>query len=269
MLSQYCIEMAHSEILQDRSNAWPYSTQDGMRIYAIGDLHGEIGAFTRILDKIGQDLATRPAHGFHIVCLGDLIDRGENSRSVLDMVMELVRSGSATALRGNHEEMLLSALEKTEDLVTWRQYGGAETLMSFGIPPSSLLHGQDVDLTRQKFAVAVGEERQFFLRNLPYSYQNGDYYFCHAGIRPNIPLAHQETRDLNWIREPFLESTVMHPKFIVHGHTPVEEVDIRVNRVNIDTGAYLTGRLTCLIFEGNTISGFDSKSQHNTRMIYR
>lgn len=234
----------------------------------IGDVHGELRSLRRLLDHISTDLEVRPTQNFHILFLGDLIDRGENSRGVIDIAMQLVRESNTTVLRGNHEQMLLSALTDPRELLAWRQYGGLETLMSFGIAPIELIGNPNVGKVQEKLNQAVGPERKSFIESLPTSFQSGDYYFCHAGIKPGVSLAKQSEHDLMWIRDEFLSSSMRHEKYIVHGHTPVEHIDVHQNRINIDTGAYLTGRLSCLILEGPRMDAFDSKSSANTRISY-
>lgn len=242
-------------------------TDHGTRVYAIGDIHGQIHALKRILNWIEQDLSARPKSDFKIILLGDLVDRGDDSRGTIDLAMKLATSEQIIILRGNHEEMLLGALDKPDDMMDWRKYGGLETLSSFGIDTFELMRGRGIASVHRQFVEKFGSERRHFIETRPYSFECGSYFFCHAGIRPGIPLPEQSPSDLAWIREPFLFSDANHDKIIVHGHTPVEQIEIKPNRINIDTGAYMTGRLTCLILEEDTGYVFDAQNQPITRIF--
>ena len=248
-------------------SSWAHYTVAGERVYAIGDIHGQFPALENIYKRIHFDLNARPVQNYRIVVLGDIIDRGEFSRHVVDFLMARQRTEPITVLRGNHEDMLLRALASPEYLLEWRKYGGLETMLSFRVDMSGLMKGRDIESTHASFVEKFGQERVAYLRSLPYSMHSGDYFFCHAGIRPNRAIAEQDLNDLIWIRDEFLTSSQQHEKFIIHGHTPVERIDLRTNRLNLDTGAYLTGRLTCAVFEGNTASIFDTKGTEFTSIF--
>jgi serine/threonine protein phosphatase 1 len=135
----------------------------------------------------------------------------------------------------------------------WRHWGGLETLHSYGIPLNPLMRGRDYEIAAEAFGRALPASHRDFLASLPTSLTVGRYFFCHAGIRPGVPLQRQSDDDLLWIREPFLESTMNFGKVVVHGHTPTEQPEVLPNRINLDTGAYMTGRLTCAALEGERV----------------
>lgn len=224
-------------------------------VYAIGDVHGCAALLDRLLARIDDDASTAGAAEAPIlVFLGDYVDRGPDSRGVVQRLIEL--KGSARydlrALMGNHEEALLRFLIDPAFGPTWAQYGGLQTLASYGVarPPTLRPRPEDWELTRQAFADAIPREHLTFLSDLELSVRLGDYVFVHAGVRPGIPLADQSAHDLLWIRDEFLGSSRAHDGVIVHGHTPEAEPFLGVHRIGIDTGAYATSVLTALRLEG-------------------
>jgi serine/threonine protein phosphatase 1 len=225
----------------------------GVRIYAIGDIHGRADLLDRMLNCIDADLASNPVRLGIEVYLGDYIDRGPASREVVDRLVARKRTFRAVFLKGNHEGYLTRFLANPAILVDWQSYGGLETLMSYGITPSINANAA----TRAQLAVALDEalpeSHRRFIGNLKPSFTCGDYFFVHAGVRPGVPLAKQREEDLLWIRQDFLLHEEDFGKIVVHGHTPVQQPDVRPNRINIDTGAFATGRLTCLRLEDNRI----------------
>jgi len=220
---------------------------DGIRIYAIGDIHGRADLLDGTLKRIDADLKTNPvAHAIEVF-LGDYIDRGPASRQVLDRLVARNRTHQAVFLKGNHETYLIDFVTNPLILEDWKRVGGFATLMSYGITPSTNAEAQ----LAAAFDQALPESHRQFLGNLKLSFTCGDFFFVHAGVRPGIPLEKQREEDLLWIRQDFLLSEEDFGKIIVHGHTPVAHPDIRPNRINIDTGAFATGRLTCLKLEGD------------------
>jgi serine/threonine protein phosphatase 1 len=226
---------------------------DGVRIYAIGDIHGRADLLVEVFKRIDADLAKNPTAHCIEVFLGDYVDRGPASRQVLDQLV--LRSGTRRTifLKGNHEVYMARFLSNPTILENWQGLGGFQTLMSYGIKPSI-----DADPAAQvrlaaAFGEALPESHRKFLANLKLSLTCGDFLFVHAGIRPGVPLAQQREEDLLWIRQDFLICEDDFGKIVVHGHTPVSQPEIRLNRINIDTGAYATGQLTCLMLEGNNI----------------
>lgn len=241
--------------LQSRTTVEPPQPQlpEGTRIYALGDIHGCADLLKEMFTVIDRDLekspVSRPIEVYH----GDYIDRGPDSAQTLDLLIERRRNRTAVFLKGNHEAYFLEVLRDATKFEDWRQFGGLQTLMSYGIQPS--LHAdaaEQAELIRL-LNNALPEEHMQFLCSLQLSFVCGDYFFVHAGVRPGIPLNEQQEVDLLWIRNDFLESDANFGKFVVHGHTPVLQTDKRKNRVNIDTGAYATGNLTLLKIEGSTM----------------
>jgi serine/threonine protein phosphatase 1 len=221
---------------------------EGVRIYAIGDVHGRANLLTQIFELIDADLEHFPPSRNLQVFLGDYVDRGTESRAVIDLLLERGCSHETIFLKGNHEAIMLDFLDRARGFGAWRSLGGAATMMSYGVAPNLGKLGNDIDLVRPlKLAMPTSHLR--FLRNLKCSFTCGDYFFVHAGVRPGVPLEAQKEDDLLWIRNDFLDTSEYLGKFIVHGHTPVECPDIRSNRINIDTGAYATGNLTLLSIE--------------------
>jgi serine/threonine protein phosphatase 1 len=225
-------------------------TPDGVRIYAIGDVHGRADLLSQLLAAIDADVASyQPTRAVEVL-LGDYIDRGPQSREVLDILVARSERRQMVCLKGNHETYIPDFLRNPTILEQWRHFGGLETLMSYGVPPSINADEQQQREIAVAFDRALPESHRRFLADLRASFTCGDYFFAHAGVRPGIPLSQQHEQDLLWIREDFLLHEESFGKIVIHGHTPVAEPDIRPNRINIDTGAYATGRLTCLVLEG-------------------
>jgi serine/threonine protein phosphatase 1 len=226
----------------------------GVRVYAIGDVHGRADLLEQIFVSIDADLGSRPADMPIELFLGDYIDRGPASSEVLDRLIDRCHSHPTFCLRGNHEAYLLEFLNNPAILDEWSRYGGLETLLSYGLAPS--LNADPDERARLANALkrALPAKHRHFLSNLRTTFTCGDFYFVHAGVRPGIPLERQAEEDLLWIREDFLIHEEQFEKIIVHGHTPVLSPDIRLNRINIDTGAFATGHLTCLVLEGRTLA---------------
>ena len=215
----------------------------GLRIYAVGDLHGRSDLLAKLHRCI--DAETQPAQGALEVYLGDYLDRGHDSRGVLDALISRRKEGRRCAfLRGNHEAALDLVLEGSLDLESWRAIGGFETALSYGVDPRRLAAAGPA--AGEILAQAVPPSHRRFVRTLRQSYRFGRYFFAHAGVRPGVPLDRQSAEDLLWIREPFLSASDDFGAIVVHGHTPNAEPELRANRINLDTGAFATGRLTCL-----------------------
>jgi serine/threonine protein phosphatase 1 len=228
------------------------STPADTRIYAIGDIHGRVDLLVETIERIEDDLHRRPVRHAIEVYLGDYVDRGADSRSVIDLLtVRLVQNG-AICLRGNHEDMMENFLRDPAELDPWMQLGCLQTLASYGVDPRPGAAETEIELHR-RFWAALPRAHELFLQCLRDSFICGDFMFVHAGIRPGVPIAHQKLRDMLWIRHEFLDSTAAHEKFVVHGHTPVPHPDIRPNRINIDTGAWRSGNLTCIALQGTTL----------------
>jgi len=225
------------------------------RLYAIGDVHGCHELLRDLLRRIDQDRAGRPTADTCLILLGDFIDRGPGSREVCDLLHGLSETGQAICLRGNHEQSMLDALDGDQRaLGFWLDYGGDATLRSWGIP-DWLIEEADYGAAAAErligaFREAIAPEVVQWLRGLPAFHVQDDYLFVHAGIRPRVPLDEQQESDLLWIRQPFLQSRARHPWRVIHGHSEVDEVQYRPNRIGIDTAAYRSGILTALALEG-------------------
>jgi len=226
---------------------------EGLRIYAVGDVHGRADLLKQLFSRIDEDLGDDPIPESIQVFLGDYIDRGRDSAEVLELMVERASTHRVACLKGNHEIFLAEFLEDPRILGAWSQYGALPTLASYGLKPAI-----NADFTEQvRLAVelrkAMPKSHAQFLAGLKLCLTCGDFFFVHAGVRPGTPLGRQREEDLLWIREDFLLHEEPFEKIIVHGHTPVREPDVRKNRINVDTGAYATGRLTCLKLEQDKI----------------
>jgi serine/threonine protein phosphatase 1 len=229
-------------------------TPHGVRIYAIGDVHGRADLLAQCFGCIDADIAAFPGPRVIQVLLGDYIDRGPQSRQVLDLLVRRSHHHRVVCLKGNHETYIADFLREPAILGQWRHFGGLATLVSYGVTPSINADKQEQRELASAFDRALPRSHRGFLTNLKASFACGDYFFVHAGVRPGVPLSGQHEQDLLWIREDFLLHEGDFGKIVIHGHTPVMEPDIRSNRINIDTGAYATGRLTCLVLEGEDVT---------------
>ncbi len=225
---------------------------DGQVVYAIGDIHGRLDLLQRAAAAIARDVDGLPSVEPVTVFIGDYIDRGPSSRGVLDRLVSSAFPTPIVPLLGNHETMLLGFLDDAAVLQRWRSLGGLETLFSYGVDVREAMTGRGFKAAQYSLLRSFPDEHRRFLLELPRSVTVGDYFFCHAGVRPGVPLTEQDPEDLIWIRDEFLTSDADHGKVVVHGHTPVPQPDLRPNRINLDTGAFATGRLTCLRLYGET-----------------
>ena len=224
----------------------------GWRAYAVGDIHGRLDLLDQLLDKIHDDIASGNSRKILLVFVGDLIDRGPDSAQVVERLRTYEHPGvKPLFLLGNHEEVVLRILGGDAELITkWRWFGGAECLMSYGVDPS-ILTGLDDDEALAVVRDAIPKSHVEFLESFDDSCRFGDYLFVHAGIRPGVEFDQQQQSDLRWIREPFLFDETDHGFVVVHGHTIRSEVEMRPNRIGIDTGAFRTGVLTALAIDGS------------------
>ncbi|MDC7786726.1 metallophosphoesterase family protein [Rhodoplanes sp. TEM] len=233
----------------ESSRPGPPSLPAGVRVYAVGDIHGRDDLLRGVFARIDADLEAHPVTHAIEVYLGDYVDRGGGSREVIEALIGRSRDRDTVFLKGNHETYVTGFLSDPTVLRTWRQFGGLETLMSYGVRPSlAPAEADPIQLSRALSRALPDRHHAFFATLMPF-FSLGDYFFVHAGVRPGVPLERQAETDLLWIRQDFLLSEDWHGKMIVHGHTPVREPEFLANRINIDTGAYATGRLTCLIVE--------------------
>ncbi len=226
---------------------------EGMRIYAVGDIHGRDDLLDQLLGQVSADAAAKAPAQNVLIFLGDYVDRGLQSCQVLDRLIAGPPEGfEAVFLKGNHEEALLQFLGDAQFAKTWKYYGGLETLHSYGVTELTLSDDPAVfERARERFEEVLPEAHRSFLEKLSISAVFGDYFFAHAGVRPGIGLERQSERDLLWIRDDFLSSRANFGKIVVHGHTPRENVEFQSNRIGVDTGAYMTNVLTALVLEGS------------------
>jgi serine/threonine protein phosphatase 1 len=237
---------------------WPIGSVDGQLLYAIGDIHGCYDQLRRLLTEIAGD-AERHARGREAILIfcGDYVDRGPASRQVLEALCWLKRRQPFRLefLKGNHEQVMLDYMADPARTTAWLRFGGAETLLSYGVtppapddPPPAHIAARDDLLERLPVA------HLHFLEELDLMVGVGDYVFVHAGVRPGVPLEEQNERDLLWIREDFLDAEASHDRIIVHGHTWQSDApQVEPHRIGIDTGAYETGVLTALRIEDGSV----------------
>ena len=224
-------------------------TPEGLRLYVIGDIHGRLDLLNETFARIDSDRGTQPADKALHVFLGDYVDRGPRSREVLDALIARADRYPVIYLKGNHESYFLNFLQDPSVFADWRHYGGLNTILSYGLTPPIAPDQRSNQELASNLNLALPEPHLQFLKKLELSFTCGDYFFVHAGVRPGIALSKQREEDLLWIRDEFLMHERPYEKIVVHGHTPVIEPDVQPNRINIDTGAYATGRLTCLVLD--------------------
>jgi serine/threonine protein phosphatase 1 len=200
-------------------------------------------------EQVGVDMKTRSFDQAVTIFLGDYIDRGPGSKRVIEQLATGEWPTSIIGLAGNHEDFLTNFLDDAGILDFWRSQGGLATLHSYGVDVGPAMAGRDFEEAQGEFTACFPKHHRDFLEALKISASVGDYFLCHAGVRPGVALDRQSRDDLLNIREPFLSSEAEHGKLVVHGHTPAVTPEIRPNRIGIDTAAYATGRLTCLVLE--------------------
>lgn len=229
------------------------STPPETRIYAVGDIHGRADLLSDIVQRIEDDQRRRPVKHVVEIYLGDYVDRGPDSRGVIDILAARMVRNQAICLRGNHEALMECFFYDRDTLSPWLQLGALNTLAAYQALPVTRSDGLDAAAVHELFLRVFPRTHQLFLQCLRFGYRCGDFLFVHAGIRPNVPIERQDPVDLLWIRQEFLEWPHMHEAIVVHGHTPVPHPDVRHNRINIDTGAWRSGVLTCVVLEGTSI----------------
>ena len=224
---------------------------DGICIYAVSDIHGCADQLAKVFAAIDYHLSRVQPRRPIQVFLGDYIDRGPASSQVIDMLIERGRHYETIFLKGNHEAILVDLLRDPDIFPIFQQYGGLQTLLSYGLVPSVNPSREEQQALIRELAQKIPDPHRRFFDSLSPKFFCGDFLFVHAGVRAGIPLSQQKEEDLLWIRDEFLSNDKSFDKFIVHGHTPVPKPDIRSNRINIDTGAYATGILTLLTIRGD------------------
>jgi len=225
---------------------------DQHRIYCIGDIHGRVDLLYQLHKLIIAD--SDNYHGTKtLVYLGDYIDRGSESKQVLDCLLDETQltSFKKVYLLGNHEQVLLQFLYTDDAHIAndWFKFGGLATLMSYGVELRGIPTLKDLARIRTELHNKIPKQHLDFYKNLSFYYEAGDYFFVHAGIKPKLKLDKQRPEDLLWIRDEFITSQLFHGKIIVHGHTVSPEPELLSNRIGIDTGAYSSGKLTCAVLE--------------------
>lgn len=221
---------------------------EGIRLFAIGDVHGRLDLLEAMLERIESE--TSESDDWRVILLGDYVDRGPDSKGVLERLSGLHKDPKYVLLGGNHDFGFLDFLRQPRAMSLFAHYGGFETTASYGVTPE-LTDDFAARRTRDALLEAIPSSHIDLLHNLERSVSFGDFFFCHAGIRPEVPLDKQDPEDLIWIREEFLNWPELHPKVIVHGHTPQPEAEVLANRVNVDTKAYWSGELTALSISGD------------------
>ncbi|MBP0482395.1 metallophosphoesterase family protein [Sagittula salina] len=227
------------------------------RIYAIGDIHGQSAMLDTALARIENDGGTEA----RIVFLGDYVDRGPDSKGVIDTLTEgLAKGRNWTCVKGNHDRLfewfVLPPKPRNDPHLligydwTHPNIGGRETMQSYGVDVPERIRSEDLAQTLRE---RVPDAHLEFLASLKICHRETGLFFAHAGVRPGVALSDQHEDDLVWIREAFLHDETDHGALVVHGHTPVETPDLRVNRLNLDTGAGYGKPLTVAVFEGETI----------------
>ena len=221
---------------------------------AVGDLHGRADLLLEL-----DQLIEKTFPGWPIVFLGDYIDRGEDSRSVLQLLMSVSPAGNppVTCLMGNHERMLLDFIDApSQSARRWIRNGGLQTLASFGVSlrQERLNDASAMNATRDQLVEAMGAEMVDWLNERPLSWQNGNVWAVHAGTKPSEPMGSQKPQHLLWGHPDFPNITRHDGQWIVHGHTIVETPVADRGRIAVDTGAYATGILTAAIIKPNDVS---------------
>ncbi len=231
-----------------RSKSEPPPSRVGRLVYAIGDVHGRLDLFERMIQHIRADemaVAERPL----IVLLGDYVDRGPESAGVLSRILKLQAEAwcDVEVLLGNHEESMLKFLYSAHHGPAWVDYGGGSTLGSYGVAlPAARTDLAQWEETRKTFAEILPEAHLALLNAMKYLLKVEDYVFVHAGVRPDQPLDEQGPETFLWVRGAFMASEKACDFVVVHGHTPEDEPTDKRWRIGIDSGAYATGVLTAI-----------------------
>jgi serine/threonine protein phosphatase 1 len=228
-----------------------FRVPEGVRVYAVGDIHGRGDVLVRLMDAIAADVAANPCPEIVEVFLGDYVDRGMQSQMIIEMLHTTTPLHHArVCLMGNHEEAMLNFIDDPKQLRQWGNMGGYATLASYGMGIPAAMTPDALVEVRDELVKRMPPAHLAFLRGLQLRHQEGDYLFVHAGIDPRRPLEKQSREHLLWIRKPFLEYEAYHERYVVHGHSPVAKPDIRHHRANLDVSGAAVESLCCLILEG-------------------
>jgi serine/threonine protein phosphatase 1 len=226
--------------------------------YAIGDVHGCDTLLGRLLDKLAE--AAHPEA--KLVCLGDYVDRGEQSAQVLHRLNRLFveASGRMICLKGNHEQMMLDFLDHPEDFGSrWLRHGGLQTMASFGLPfvRQGATQAELIE-SRDRLRERLGPELEIWLRELPLWWATGNIFVVHAAADPMLPVMGQAPQTMLWGHPDFERMPRQDDIWVVHGHTIVEEAAPNQGRIPVDTGAYATGRLSAVLVEPGKLTVIES-----------
>jgi serine/threonine protein phosphatase 1 len=223
----------------DETPIYPGLSEDVV-LYVVGDIHGCLEPLRRTHAAIDLDRTATSPGIYAEIYLGDYVDRGPDSSGVIDCLARRAKSHPTVFIKGNHDTMMEEFASGRRALSDWLPYGCADTLRSYGASAEAIASGAE-DLPK-----LIPSHHQDFLSSCEYSYEVYGYFFTHAGVRPGRPLHQQSPEDLMWIRDDFLRHRGSFGAIVVHGHTPVPEAEFKPNRIGIDTGAYMTGQLSCL-----------------------
>jgi serine/threonine protein phosphatase 1 len=243
-----------AKLFRRRQRGAAPETPDGTRAYAVGDIHGRADLLERLHSLILRDALDFEGPRKVVVYLGDYVDRGHESRAVIDRLLDEPLPGfESVYLKGNHEQTLLDFLEDFQVALDWMSFGGGATLGSYGVGlDGSRANAEALTRMQQKFHDNLPERHREFFNSLGLMHREGDYLFAHAGIRHGVPLEQQVPADLLWIRDEFLSHDPGSGPTVVHGHTITPKPMSRPHRIGIDTGAFATGRLTAAVLEGTS-----------------
>lgn len=228
------------------------SLPDGTRIYCIGDIHGCHDLLIKLINRIELDARDFPGR-IILIYLGDFIDRGSHSKEVINFILNYQHNNFETIyIRGNHEQTLLDFFSDDSIARIWLSFGGMATLASYGVRVTKIpTKREDFLYLQQQLSDLLPPAHYKFLQDTRFYYSLGSYFFVHAGINPYYSLANQRPEDMMWIRNEFTETKKTFEKIIVHGHTITTQVELLPNRIGIDTGAYMSGILSCLVLEAD------------------
>lgn len=229
-------------VLDRRASSLRYPPVNEFVLYCIGDIHGRLDRLEAVHALIDADALASSKPRVEIY-LGDFVDRGPDSAGVITSLISRMETCGCVFIMGNHERLLLDALDGKLPIHQWRAFGADPTALSYGLDPRQLAEAGFAG--HAMLRAAIPHDHRTFLDNLLPFWHHGSYLFVHAGVRPGIGLHDQNEKDLLWIRSEFLRSRTDFGAVIVHGHTPCETPELWPNRVNLDTGAYATGRLSC------------------------
>jgi serine/threonine protein phosphatase 1 len=239
-------------------------------IYAVGDIHGRADLLDRLMQRIVLDAQADGAQAdggrAELIFLGDYMDRGPQSRRVLDRLIEIQADPmfDTTMLRGNHDQYFLEFMRAPQTWTVWRRLGAAATLQSYGVtPPAADADDEDMEVAADALRRAVSAEHVAFLKATKFMKISDRHVFVHAGVRPGVALESQDPKDLMSIRSDFLHVANPAPdRLVIYGHSPIDGIPgVKQGKLGIDTGAYATGVLTAAKIAGETITLIDTRSR--------